>query len=99
MVDVFRRTQDVLPIAEQALRIGATLVLTGDILHSEALQLGDINTRNANDIDRVSAERSRAAALAEIADSGLIWSGSHMFEGPKFARLARDGSGFRRVPL
>jgi len=81
------------------LRIGAELVLVGDVIHSEALQFGDLDTLNANDVDRVGAERSRRACLNEVADRGLIWSGSHILGPAKFARLERDGDGFRRVPI
>lgn len=80
------------------LKIGEDLVLAGDIIHSEALQLPDPENATKYDVDGPLALASRRAALAEIADKGLVWAGSHMI-GAKFARLERDGSGYRKTPL
>jgi glyoxylase-like metal-dependent hydrolase (beta-lactamase superfamily II) len=81
------------------LRVGPSLVLTGDVIHSEALQFPDPDTRNANDIDRATAKASRRQVLDQICDAGLVWSGSHALGPGKFARLARRGRGYRRLPL
>ena len=75
------------------------LVLVGDVIHSEALQLPDPHNATKYDVDPAAALQSRTQALAEVADQGLIWSGSHMLGPQKFARLTRDGAGFRRVAL
>ncbi|MEZ5714881.1 MAG: MBL fold metallo-hydrolase [Paracoccaceae bacterium] len=80
-------------------RLGQGAVLVGDIVHSEALQLPDPALGPKYDSDGALAALSRRAALDEIADSGLIWSGSHMLGPGKFARLVRDGKGFARGPL
>ena len=81
------------------LRIGSRLVLVGDIIHSEALQLGDPRLCTRYDVDPALATDMRLAALRTVADGGLIWSGSHMLGPSKFARLAEIGDGFIRVPL
>ena len=81
------------------LRIGSNLVLVGDIVHSEALQLPQPALRPMFDVDPAQAAASCTAALTEIADGGLVWSGSHMLGPDKFARLVRDGAGFRRQPV
>ena len=81
------------------LHIGAGLVLIGDVIHSEALQFRDPGTRNANDIDRITAAASRRACLDRIAADGLVWSGSHMLGPAKFARLKAVSSGYERVAL
>lgn len=80
------------------LRIGETLVLAGDIVHSEALQLPDPRNATKYDVDAAQALASRRAALDEIADRGLVWAGSHMI-GAKFARLERAGGGYVKQPL
>ena len=81
------------------LRIGADLVLTGDILHADALQLAAPATATRYDTDTARATQSRMGALAHIAESGLVWSGSHTAGAGQFARLARAGAGYRRLPL
>ncbi|SDC87752.1 MBL fold metallo-hydrolase [Ruegeria marina] len=80
------------------LRIGEGLVLAGDIVHSEALQLPDPRNATKYDVDGSQALASRHAALAEIADKGLVWAGSHMI-GAKFARLERSGDGYAKLNL
>ncbi|MCE8508016.1 MBL fold metallo-hydrolase [Ruegeria pomeroyi] len=80
------------------LRIGDDLVLAGDIVHSEALQLPDPENATQFDVDPAQALASRRAALAEIAERNLVWSGSHLI-GAKFARLDRAGDGFAKLEI
>lgn len=80
------------------LKIG-DLRLVGDIVHSEALQLPDPDLSPKYDTDGALAAKTRRAALTEIANDGLVWSGSHMLGPSKFARLTADGAGFARVSL
>ncbi len=78
--------------------IGDEVALIGDCVHSEALQLPDPSMRTENDHDHATASATRRALWAELADTGILWSGSHMLGPQKFARLAREGTGYRRVP-
>lgn len=80
-------------------RFGDELVLVGDILHSAALQLPDPDVTTIYDSAPELGRASRRAALEEIADRGVVWSGSHNLSGMKFARLARKGAGFHAIPL
>jgi glyoxylase-like metal-dependent hydrolase (beta-lactamase superfamily II) len=79
------------------LRIGDALALIGDVIHSEALQFPEPETRNANDVTRADAEATRRTCLDTIVDNDLVWTGSHMLGPDKFARLARQGAGYVRV--
>lgn len=105
LVEAHDRLDDLLQVwalpghtpGHMGLRIGADLVLVGDVVHSEALQLPDPQNRTIYDVDAAMAQESRIAALGQVADQGLIWSGSHMLGPDKFARLERDGAGYRRV--
>lgn len=81
------------------LRVGSTLVLMGDILHSEALQLGDPRLSSENDVDAWQAAETRLAGLREVAEYGLIYSGGHILGPQKFARLVEVGDGFIAVSL
>jgi glyoxylase-like metal-dependent hydrolase (beta-lactamase superfamily II) len=81
------------------LRVGETLVLCADILHSDALQLPDPTVSSIYDDDPVQATQSRQAALKEIANRDLIFSGSHGSHFEKFRRLRADGDNYRTVPL
>lgn len=81
------------------LRIGAELVLIGDVLHSELLQLKQPEIYIKYDDTPDAAVRSRFEAFVQIADHGLVFSGMHQVGAGKFARLEREGSGFRKVIL
>jgi len=80
------------------LRIGAGLVIVGDIFHSAALQLPDPEVATVYDVDAVAATRSRKAALAEIAARALVFTGGHSVAPLSFARLVGDGAGYRAIP-
>lgn len=77
--------------------IGEDFALVGDILHSFALQLPDPALCPVYDDDPDLATRTRQSALAQLADSGAIWSGSHGI-GPRFVRVERAEQGFRTTP-
>ncbi len=79
------------------LRIGAGLVIVGDIFHSAALQLPAPETATIYDVDPVTATRSRKAALAEIAAQDLVFTGGHAVDPHRFARLRTDGAGYRAI--
>jgi len=81
------------------LRVGQSLALIADAMHSEVLQIGDPRLGPIYDMDPATAVDSRLAALQMVADNGLIWSGSHMLGPEKFARLVQIGDGFVRVSL
>lgn len=81
------------------LRLAGGVVLVGDILHSAALQLPDPAVSSIYDVDPQTALESRQTALAEIAEAGLIWSGSHLVGVDKFLKLQKDGAGYRAMPL
>ncbi len=76
------------------LRLGDSHVLVADILHSFALQLADPDLCAIYDADPDTARASRRAALSEIAERGLVWSGSHGLSPDRFLRLSRKGDGF-----
>ena len=78
-------------------RVGDRLVLIGDILHSEALQLGDPRLSSENDVDPWTAAETRLGALHEIAAGGLVFAGGHILGPDKFAQLAEIGDGYARV--
>lgn len=80
-------------------RLAGGVVLVGDILHSAELQLPDPTVSSIYDVDPQAALASRQSALAEIADAGLIWSGSHLVGEHKFLKLQKDGAGYRAIPL
>lgn len=79
------------------LRIGAGLVIVGDIFHSAALQLPAPDTATIYDTDPETATRTRKAALAEIAARDLVFTGGHAVDPLKFARLRVDGDGYRAI--
>ena len=79
------------------LRIGAGLVIVGDIFHSAALQLPAPETATIYDVDPEMATRSRRIALAEIAAQDLVFTGGHAVDPQKFARLRVDGEGYRAI--
>ena len=81
------------------LRIGEDVVLCADILHSDALQLPDPSVASIYDDDPDQARVTRQHALAEIADRGLTFSGSHGSHMDKFRKLRRLGTGYEAIPL
>ena len=80
------------------LRVGAELVIVGDIFHSATLQLPDPEVASIYDVDTDRARRSRQAALAEIAARDLVFTGGHSVAPQAFARLLADGTGYRATP-
>jgi glyoxylase-like metal-dependent hydrolase (beta-lactamase superfamily II) len=79
------------------LRIGAGLVIVGDIFHSAALQLPDPEVATIYDVDADLARQTRLRALSEIAAQELVFSGGHSVAPQSFARLLADGTGYRAV--
>ncbi|UWQ16521.1 MBL fold metallo-hydrolase [Jannaschia sp. M317] len=77
--------------------VGTDLVIAGDILHAEALQLADPDVSVTYDEDPAEARASRWAALSTIARGGLRFSGGHVLGPDSFARLTRAGDGFTKV--
>lgn len=77
------------------LRIGAGLVIVGDIFHSAVLQLPDPDVATIYDVDAAMATRSRKTALAEIAARDLVFTGGHAVAPLAFARLVAKGAGYR----
>lgn len=79
------------------LRIGAGLVIVGDIFHAAALQLPDPEVATVYDVDPDRARQTRIAALAEIAARDLVFTGGHAVDPLTFARLRREGTGYRAI--
>lgn len=77
--------------------IGEEVALVADILHSFALQLPDPETCPVYDSDPAQAVATRRAALAHLADTGTVFSGSHGI-GARFLRAVKDGDGFGVTP-
>jgi len=75
------------------------VMIFGDCLHSEALQLTDTSVCSIHDNAPEDAIASREAALARIVDDNMVFSGGHILSAAKFARLQRDANGFAKVPL
>ena len=80
-------------------RIGEDLVLLGDVLHAEALQLPTPSVSIKFDVDPDLAARTRTEALGQVCDQGLVFSGGHQVGQGKFARMQRVGDGFKKVAL
>lgn len=78
------------------LRLADDLVIVGDILHGEVLQLTDPAIATMYDDDAELAAQTRSAALEEIATRGVVYCGGHQLGPHKFARLQRDGAGYRK---
>jgi glyoxylase-like metal-dependent hydrolase (beta-lactamase superfamily II) len=81
------------------LRIGAGLVIVGDIFHSAALQLPDPEVATIYNVDADLARLTRLRALSEIAAKDLVFSGGHSVAPQSFARLLADGAGYRAVQV
>lgn len=79
------------------LRLADALVIVGDIMHAEVLQLPDPQIASMYDDDPEVGRASRLAALAEIADRGLVYAGGHQLGPAKFGRLKRQGKSFVKV--
>ena len=80
------------------LRVGAGLVIVGDIFHSAAMQLPDPATATIYDVDAAVARQTRVTALADIAARDLVFTGGHAVAPQVFARLVVDGTGYRAIP-
>lgn len=75
------------------------VLIFGDCVHSEALQLPDTSVCSVHDKSPEDAIASRNAVFARIADENLVFSGGHILGADKFARLRRDARGYAKVPL
>lgn len=76
------------------LRVGDGLVIVGDVVHAQHLQMGEPRLCPTYDMDPMTATDSRLNALREVADRGLTFGGSHILGPTKFAKLAEVGDGF-----
>ena len=79
------------------LRIGDDLVVVADILHAEVLQLPNPDLSPIYDVDGAQGAATRRAALAEIADRNLVYTGGHQIAPRKFGRLRRAGESFEKI--
>ena len=77
---------------------GETFLIVGDAIISEALQFADPAITYALDADPQQAAATRAALLSMLADSGTLFSATHLTY-PGTGRVRRDGSGFAFEPL
>ena len=76
------------------LRVGGDVAIVGDIVHAQHLQLGEPRLCPTYDMDPPLATDSRLAALREVAETGLTFSGCHLLGPHKFGKLAEVGDGF-----
>lgn len=75
---------------------GSTLLLLGDALHLEVEQAADPDFGTVYDLDPGLAAETRRAVLDRAAAEGWTVAGGHL---SGFGRVARDGAGFRILPL
>ncbi len=81
-------------------RIGdgaSSLLIWGDLVNQPIIQSAYPEVGFFSDADAALAVRTRKDMLAKAADENLLVSGMHI-EFPGFARVVREGTGYRLVP-
>jgi glyoxylase-like metal-dependent hydrolase (beta-lactamase superfamily II) len=76
---------------------GASLLIWGDIVHIQDVQIPRPDTGFFIDSDPVAAAATRRRVLDMVATDRLLVAGMHTHF-PGFARVVRDGTSFRMVP-
>lgn len=75
---------------------GDQLLIWGDTIHSEALQLARPDWGVMFDVDADQARATRKALFDRVATDGLTIAGPHLMA-PQFARLERAAQGYRLI--
>jgi len=81
-------------------RIGegeSSVLIWGDLVNQPTIQSAHPEAGFFSDADSALAVRTRRDMLAQAADQNLLVAGMHI-EFPGFARVVRDGTGYRLVP-
>ncbi|WP_232283380.1 MBL fold metallo-hydrolase [Sphingomonas sp. PAMC 26617] len=76
---------------------GQHLLLWGDVIHSAEVQFEDPTVTIHYDVDPKAAAATRAAILAETAESGILVGGAHI-SFPGLGHVVRNASGYSWVP-
>jgi glyoxylase-like metal-dependent hydrolase (beta-lactamase superfamily II) len=73
-----------------------SVLIWGDVVNQPTIQSAHPEAGFVSDVDAALAVRTRENMLAKAADEGLLVAGMHI-EFPGFARVVREGMGFRLV--
>jgi glyoxylase-like metal-dependent hydrolase (beta-lactamase superfamily II) len=76
---------------------GAGVLIWGDLVNQPVVQCAFPEAGFFSDADGALAVRTRKETLSKAADENLLVAGMHI-EFPGFARVAREGAGYRLVP-
>jgi len=76
---------------------GQSLLIWGDIVHVQELQVPRPEVTMAVDVDPAQAQATRRRLFDQVAADRQAIAGMHLHF-PAFAHLARDGDGYRLVP-
>jgi glyoxylase-like metal-dependent hydrolase (beta-lactamase superfamily II) len=76
---------------------GASVLIWGDLVNQPVVQCAFPEAGFFSDADAALAVRTRKAMLSKAADENLLVAGMHI-EFPGFARVVREGAGYRLVP-
>jgi glyoxylase-like metal-dependent hydrolase (beta-lactamase superfamily II) len=76
---------------------GASVLIWGDLVNQPVVQSAFPEAGFFSDADSALAVRTRKALLSKAADENLLVAGMHI-EFPGFARVVREGAGYRLVP-
>lgn len=76
---------------------GAWVLIWGDLVNQPVVQCAFPEAGFFSDADGALAVRTRKDMLSKAADENLLVAGMHI-EFPGFARVAREGAGYRLVP-
>jgi glyoxylase-like metal-dependent hydrolase (beta-lactamase superfamily II) len=74
-----------------------SVLIWGDLVNQPTIQTAYPEAGFFSDADPALAVRTRRDMLAKAADEGILVAGMHI-EFPGFARVVREGTGFRLVP-
>ena len=72
---------------------GESLVLIGDLVVAQDMQLPEPDIQCNFDVDKDMASETREKMLEELASSGKLCSGSHFLR-PAIGHIERAGSGY-----
>ena len=72
----------------------AQIVIAGDIVHAQTLQIPNPDIGVGFDIDPDAARAARKRMLDMLASDGLLFTGGHILGPKKFVRVAPEGQGY-----
>lgn len=78
--------------------VGTGVLLWGDIVHAEALQLPRPETTIAFDVDPDAAAETRREILLRVSRDGMRVAGNHL-SGPGFGTIRRATDGYEFIPI